>query len=217
MQSKTCSIVLFFCALLFVGGCSSTYYSAMEKMGVHKRDMMVDRVTEGRDAQEEAKEQFQSALEQFASVVETKDSDLSKQYKVLNREYEKSLASADEVHDRIDSIESVSEALFAEWEDELKQYSSEALRRDSKKKLQQTRSQYEQLINAMKRAESKINPVLTLFHDQVLYLKHNLNAQAIASLQGELVNMENDVAGLVKEMEEAIKEANDFILRLQRS
>ena len=121
------------------------------------------------------------------------------------------------MHRRIDSVESVSEALFDEWKQELKEYSSDALRRDSERKLQATRRQYEQLITAMKRAESKIQPVLTVFHDQVLYLKHNLNAQAVASLQGEMLSLERNVGQLVREMEESIREADSFIRNLQQS
>lgn len=205
-----------FLFLSILGGCSSAYYGTMEKFGVHKRDIMVDRVADARDAQVEAKEQFQSALEQFSSVVQVQGSDLARQYQVLNDEYEKSRDRADAVRSRIESVESVSEALFAEWENELDQYSSKALRRDSANKLRQTRKQYEGLIEAMWKAEGKIQPVLTVFHDQVLYLKHNLNAQAIAALQGELVTLERDVAGLIAEMESAIREADSFILRIQQ-
>ncbi|MHC4122247.1 MAG: DUF2959 family protein [Planctomycetota bacterium] len=68
-----------------------------------------------------------------------------------------------------------------------------------------------QLINAMKRAETKIEPVLSAFRDQVLFLKHNLNAQAIASLHDELASVEADIASLIKEMEASIAEANAFI------
>ncbi len=70
-------------------------------------------------------------------------------------------------------------------------------------------------IGAMKRAEEKIQPVLAVFHDQVLYLKHNLNARAITALQGEMVSLEKDVALLVREMEASIKEADQFINQLQ--
>ena len=68
----------------------------------------------------------------------------------------------------------------------------------------------------MKRASGKIHPVLSVFHDQVLYLKHNLNAQAIASLQGELVTLEHNVDQLVREMEDAIREADRFIAKLRK-
>jgi hypothetical protein len=67
----------------------------------------------------------------------------------------------------------------------------------------------------MKRAERKIDPVLNAFRDQVLYLKHNLNAQAIASLQSELVSIESDVARLIQEMDASIREANSFIASMQ--
>lgn len=213
------SVLLLILAALFpalLGGCASTYYKTMEKLGVPKREIMVDRVGKARDAQEDAKEQFQSALEQFTQVVEVKGGDLERQYHLLDDQYKKCKADADTVHKRIAAVESVSEALFDEWEAELQQYGNAALRRDSKSKLEATRRQYEQLIGAMKRAEAKIQPVLSVFNDQVLYLKHNLNAQAIAALQGELVNLEQNVDRLVREMEASIREADQFISKLQK-
>ena len=197
--------------LLLSGGCQKTYYNTMEKFGIHKRDIMVDRVEEARDSQEDAKEQFQSALEQFTTVLNYKGGKLEDKYKTLQAEYDKSEAKADDVTKRIDAVEDVSEALFDEWEEELSQYSNPSLRRDSERKMVQTRRQYDQLITAMRKAEVKIDPVLKAFRDQVLYLKHNLNAQAIASLQNELVAVESDIADLVKEMEKSIGEANSFI------
>ena len=43
-------------ASLLLGGCQSAYYGAMEKVGYHKRDIMVDRVQEAKESQEEAQE-----------------------------------------------------------------------------------------------------------------------------------------------------------------
>jgi len=127
--------------LVLLAGCQSAYYSAMEKMGIHKRDIMVDRVAEARDSQEEAKEQFSSALERFSSVLDFKGGTLEEKYKELKDELDRSEKKADEVHKRIAAVEDVSEALFEEWEDELSQYSSAALRRDSKRKLEETKKQ----------------------------------------------------------------------------
>ncbi len=202
-------------SLLLLLSCQSAYYNTMEQLGYYKRDILMDRVEEARDAQVEAKEQFKTALEQFSSVANFKGGDLEALYEKLNNEYQASKAKAEEVRSRIASIEDVSGALFEEWEEELEQYSNSSLRHSSAKKLTQTRSHYEELIRAMRRAEARIEPVLTAFHDQVLFLKHNLNAQAIASLQGELGAIETDVTQLVKEMEAAIDEANAFIKTLE--
>lgn len=41
-------------------------------------------------------------------------------------------------------------------------------------------------------AEDRMEPVLQAFEDQVLYLKHNLNAQAIGALENELATIRQD-------------------------
>ncbi len=199
-----------------VSGCSSVYYGTMEKFGVHKRDIMVDRVQEARDAQEEAKNQFKSALQRFSTVVQFDGGDLEEKYTQLKDEYDRSSAKAQAVRDRIAAVEDVAEALFAEWERELSQYTNVNLRQSSAGQLKQTRQHYNQLISAMKRAEQKIDPVLASFQDQVLYLKHNLNARAIASLKSELSTVEADVTALITEMEKSIKEANAFIRAMEQ-
>jgi hypothetical protein len=203
-------------ALLLSSGCQTVYYNVMEKMGYHKRDLLVSDVKKARNAQQEAKEQFKSALDRFTTVLNIQGGELQEKYNTLNAEYERSAAKAQAVRDRIASVEDVSAALFKEWEAELQEYSSESLRQNSKKQLTQTRTQYAQLIKAMKRAESKMDPVLAKFKDQVLFLKHNLNAQAIASLKNELSTVEGNIASLIKEMERSIQEADTFISTMSK-
>jgi chromosome segregation ATPase len=183
----------------------------MESFGVHKRDILKDNVEEARDSQAEAKEQFQTALEKFTEVTGFRGGDLELKYKEMKRELDRCEDKAEKVRTRIKNVEDVADALFIEWENELEQYSSRKLRRSSEKKLYETRRQYEKLDAAMRRAEEKMDPVLVVFQDQVLYLKHNLNAKAIASLQDELAAVEEDVAMLVKDMEASIAEADSFI------
>lgn len=202
-------------AMLLLTGCQSAYYSALESVGVHKRDLMVDRVEKARDTQTEAKDQFNSALERFQVVLGKDGGELQDRYEQLNDEYEESKALADEVRNRIDSVEDVSEALFDEWEQEIAEYSSQKLASMSRRKLIKTRAQYKTMISAMRRAENSMKPVLTTLHDQVLYLKHNLNAQTISSLKAELGEVKTDVAVLVKRMEASINEANQFINSIQ--
>ena len=209
-------LILLIGCTLCVTSCSQVYYSTMEKMGIHKRDILVDRVEEARDSQLEAKKEFASALERFASVVNYDGGDLEEKYNQLKDELENLEARAKEVHDRIAAVEDVAEALFDEWEQELNQYSSPRLRRASEQKLRETRRRYNQLIRAMKRAEAKIDPVLVPLRDEVLFLKHNLNARAISSLKGELNKIQLDVSSLVKDMERAIQEADAFIKTLEQ-
>ena len=206
------SIRLFMLSLfLLLSACTTMYLEGLEKVGIPKRDVMVYRVEKARDTQQETKEQFKSALEQFTAATHFQGGDLEATYKRLNDAYEASLGKAEEVRSRIADIESVSEALFTEWKQEITQYSNASMRQNSQRKLEATQAHYHQLISSMKQAESKIQPILTVFNDQVMYLKHNLNARAIASLKGELGNIKSDVSALIASMERSINEANAFI------
>jgi len=186
----------------------------MENVGIHKRDIMVDRVKAARDTQEETKKQFISALEQFKSVVYFKGGDLETEYNKLNATLKKSEAKAAEVRGRIKAVEDVSEALFDEWRDEIRQYSNETLRRSSQQKYDATREKFADLIKAMKRAEARLDPALVPLRDQVLFMKHNLNAKAIAGLSSEVVSVQANVDSLVAEMESAIVQADLFLKAL---
>lgn len=207
--------ILFALALLALGGCSSAYYGTMEKVGIHKRDIMVDRVKAARDTQNETKQQFVTAMEQFRSVVNFKGGDLEKEYNRLNATLKKSESKASDVRNRISAVEDVSEALFDEWRAEIKQYSNDSLRRSSQQKYDATRKKYTELIKAMKKAEARLEPVLIPLRDQVLFMKHNLNARAIAGLSSEVVSVQANVDKLVKEMEASIAQADSFIRTLQ--
>lgn len=208
-------LILVCCALLTLVACQSAYYSAMEKVGIHKRDILVDRVEDARDSQQHAKEQFKDALERYRSVVEVKGGDLQKRYDALNSEYEASVVSARDVRSRIEAVEDVADALFKEWEGELKQYSNASLKSASAKELSRTRAEYRTLIQRMKAAEQRIEPVLSVLRDQVLFLKHNLNARAISALHGEYRSLQGNVDQLLADMQRAIDEADTFIRRLQ--
>lgn len=198
-------------SMLTIFGCEKAYYKTMETFGKHKRDLLVNNVVEARDTQQETKEQFKSALEKFIEIVNFKGGELKEKYDILNSELKISKKKAKAMKKHIDDVENVAEDLFKEWKKELDQYSSENLRHASAIKLEQTKENYQKLINAMRNAEEKIEPVLTAFSDQVLFLKHNLNAQAVASLQDELITIENDIAVLIKEMEVSIAQADEFI------
>ena len=187
------------------------YFRARESAGHHKRDILAARVENARDGLEEAKEQFQNALEKFSALTDFDGGALEDVYRQLKVEFDYSKSKALAVTDRIDAVQEVAEALFAEWEGELEQYSNRSLRSASRLKLKQTQQTYVQLITAMRRAEAKIDPVLSVFQDQTLFLKHNLNAKAIAHLESELATLSVGVAGLITAMERSIDRANSFM------
>jgi len=211
-NQKLCIIV----SIFVLSSCSSAYYSAMEKVGIHKRDIMVDRVVDAKESQQEAQEQFKSALEEMTALINFDGGDLEEQYNVIQEQYEDSKEAAELVSSRIEKIEDVSDALFEEWQDEIEQISSANLRRQSSTKLKETQRRYRSLIKSMHRAESKMAPVLSALKDNSLFLKHNLNAKAVGALQGEMVSIKKDVSALIKDMNAAIEQSQKFIDMLEK-
>ncbi len=199
------------CFAITLAGCESVKYSALEKVGIHKRDILIDRIEDTQDAQSDGQEQFQSALEQFRSVVAFDGGELERMYNKFNDEYEACEEAANDIIEHIDSVESVASALFAEWQDELSQYQNAKLRRSSERQLADTKQRYRQILGAMRQSERAVAPVLAILRDNVLFLKHNLNARAVGSLRGELANIDREVEQLTASMQRSITESQRFI------
>jgi len=190
----------------------TAYYQSRETLlGHHKRDIVVVEVDQACESLKASRDQFVDALEKFKQFAKTDAGPLEQRYQLLRRRYEQCCTKADQVGLRIRAIEEVSEALFAEWETELELYSNRALRARSQQQLKKSRAQYGRLLKNLKAAEARMQPVLAAFQDQVLYLKHNLNAHAIAALRHEFVEMGLDISKLVDAMEKTISEASQFV------
>jgi hypothetical protein len=204
--------------MLPVAGCRQAkeaareqYYTALEKVGLEKREVLVKRVDNAREAQQKAEKQFRDALEEFKALVDYRGGELESRYEKLRGEYEDAKQRADTVHDKIRAVKNVATALFKEWETEIGKYTNAEMKRVSQRELAETRTRYEQLVVVMERAASRMDPVLAKLQDQVLFLKHNLNAKVLGSLQTTAVSLQTDVDALIRDMEASIREADAFI------
>ena len=208
-------LLVLVCSQMLLLGCASAYYDALESIGVHKRDIFVDRIEESLEVQKEGQAQFESALEQFKTTVDFDGGGLEKAYNLFNDEYEESEEAANAISEHISAVESVADALFEEWSDELDLYTSPSLRRASERQYKSTQKKYQRLLASMRRVEESMQPVLATMRDNVLFRKHNLNARAIDTLKGELGSINRDVSKLVKNMQRSIAEAEAFITTLK--
>ncbi len=205
--------------LLFFGYQSISADSMLARFGVpsldtfimEPRDLLVNRVEAARDVQADSANEFKSALEEFKSVTNFSGGDIEAKYNSLNATFVRSEAAAEKVSNRVNRVEAAANKLLAQWRDELDDYHDASIRRNAEAQFDQTRLQAEKLLAALRAVEQKIEPVLGAFRDQVLFLKHNLNMQAISSLQQTSSEIEQDVTALINEMEAAIAQAEEFI------
>ncbi|MEM7433051.1 MAG: DUF2959 family protein [Pseudomonadota bacterium] len=201
--------------VVVIGGCASAKYSALEKVGIHKRDILVDDVEDARDAQADTREELVSAYEELSTLIGHDGGELERQYDRLSKQVESAQDATDDLDDHLAAIDQVSNDLFEEWESELELYSSQALRNDQAQKLAESRQQFRQMRDSMQVARNRVDPVMAVLNDNVLYLKHSLNAQAVAALRGEAAKLEANVDALVRDMQVAIDEADSFISKMR--
>jgi len=200
--------------VLAVAGCQSMYYATMEKFGVEKRDLLKSAVKEARDSQDEAATEFKDALTRLREMYAVNGGALESNYDKLKGEYESADKSAEAVRKRIKEMDQIANDLFAEWEKEIAQFTNETYASNSRRQLNETRTKYQQLSTSLKSAEASMAPVLGQLKEQVLYLKHNLNAAAIGSLRGEAANIQTEITRLLDQMNNSIKQADEFIKTL---
>ena len=203
------------CCCCLLSSCSSAYYSAYEKFGIYKRDLLKKRVVATRDEQKDAQADFKDALTRLKEISNFEGGALESHYRKLQSQYDDAAKRVNAVHDRIKQVQTVANDLFVEWEAENQQINTASLRSISEKQLADTRVRYSQLLVALQKAEATMDPVLHKLHDYVLALKHSLNAQAVASLQGESMNIQADISRLVDEMNASIAEADQFVKQLK--
>jgi hypothetical protein len=200
--------------LIVLVGCTSSYYKAMKTFGKEKRDILVSRVKDSKKDQQQAKEQIKTTMESFQALTGFQGGSLEKNYKKLNGEYEKAADSAQKLHNRIDSIDQVSNDLFKEWQKEIDGMENKKLKAQSAVMLRQSRLSEAGYIKSMRQTEARMTPVITAFRDQVTFLKHNLNARAIGSLKGTSAQMSTDVDVLMVSLDASIAQADTLIASL---
>ncbi len=213
-SSYATSVVQFLAAIAIVAalcGCQSTYYAAWEKLGKHKRDLLRDYVQDASKEQQKAKVEFKDALTRLKEITGFDGGKLEEACRLVEKDHKRCSNRAASIGSRVKDIEDVSAALFKEWEQEITTYSSNTLRASSQSKLRETRQRYETLHTALQRSLDSMTPVLARLNDQALFLKHNLNAQAIGALKGEVVSIDSDIQKLITEMNASISRADEFI------
>ena len=203
--------ILFFSLI----GCQSTYYTVWEKLGKEKRHLLRDKVSEVQSEQEKASEEFKDVLTQIKELYGFKGGELEEFYNKLRDDHEDCVKRAEGIKKRIGQVEKIAQDLFAEWESEVGQIANKNLKAKSKKSLEETKIRYARLKKSMDKASSSMGPVLAHLNDYVLYLKHNLNAQAIGTLRKEVTRIEISVKELIRDMENSISEADQFLKNLK--
>ena len=205
--------VLLLTAILFLSGCNTVYYKTMEQFGKEKRHILKSDVKDVRQSQTKAEREFKDALITIKELYGFQGGDLEQFYNRLKNNYEDCESRANQIEKRINTVEEVANDLFLEWDAEIAQIQDPGMKSSSQQSYADSKEQYQKLQVVMKNSTKGMYPVLAKLKDNVLYLKHNLNAKAVGVLGGEVTTIEQEVEKLIFDMNASVDEAEIFINR----
>lgn len=205
--------ILIITALFFLTGCNTVYYKTMEKFGKEKRHILREDVKDVRQSQAKGQREFKDALTTIKELYAFQGGDLEPFYKRLKNNYEDCESRANQIEKRINTVEEVAGDLFKEWEAEIALIQDPAMKTSSQQSYAESKEQYQRLRMVMKESTKGMYPVLARLRDNVMALKHNLNAKAVGVLGGEIASIEQDVEKLIFDMNASVDEAENFLNR----
>ncbi len=193
-------------------GCQTVYNTTLEKVfGYEKRELLKKSVAALQSEQQAAQQEFKDAMTRLKELYGFQGGPLESTYAKLKGSSDNCAAETKAVQARIDNMEGIASGMFAEWEKELQQYSNPALAASSRQQLGETQARYARLSHTVRASADSMKPVLAQLKDNVLFLKHNLNAAAIGSLKGEAANIQRQIEALLSRMSASIAESDAFI------
>jgi hypothetical protein len=215
MRTAPVGWIVVMITLMAVAGCQRAYYAAWETVGKEKRHLLRSQIEKARDDQQEASEEFKDALTRLKEMYGYEGGELEKMYNRLSADYQDCVERADQVEQRVANVQRIAKDLFKEWQQENEQIQNSTFKANSARKLKSTQTRFARLEKSMLAASRRMQPVLTNLRDYVLYVKHNLNAEAIGALKTEVTSIEADVNRLVRDINQSIQEADKFLAEFE--
>lgn len=201
-------------SLLLTSSCSTVYYNFWETLGKEKRDLLKSKLNDVNNAQEDVEEQYVDNLERIRKEYNFNEGELEKTYDKITDDYEDTNEKQKELSERINKANNIATDLFEEWKNEAYQLQNKNYKRKSLQKLAITKKKYSRTYTTIKKIEKDLNKILRKFKDQVIFIKHNLNAKVIGNLKSEFNDIKIDIKKQIKNIKRSKNQTELFIKEL---
>jgi len=183
--------------------------------GVKRVEQLVKSAGSTVQAIGDAKLQFIKTIDVYNSILAEDAKDRKKLYKKLQSEMAATQEKRAEVGRRADHMRLEAGIVFKSWADSTVGIESPDLRKRSEERLEKTKDRCAEIQSAGQSAVDVYAPVMKALQDQVTYLGHDLNAEAVASLKPDAEKVNAQAQELTKRLDEAIAVANQNINALR--
>lgn len=202
-------------ALLTLSGCQHVYFNTMENAGIDKREIFTHRVEDARGAENQARQQLRDTLDNYRRVLLLDSSDLAQRYDLFTASQARNPVNVRALRQRVANLQDIGEAMFADWQDDLKGYRDQGLRDASAAQLDNTRTSYQRVLQQLRDTESGLNASQALFNDPQLMLRHNLTPDGTNALKNGYPAIQSQVEQQLRQMQATVDSCDAFLRQLQ--
>lgn len=193
---------------------SSGYMSSVALTGAQSRQHVVEAISEGVTEQGMARDEFVSAGRMLASIQTASEAAASELYSEYLDQIDLCARRVESFEDQIKVVQSGAEELFVDWEAELEQFTSEAIREQSSRRLDAARSGFALLHDELTGVHGQMIASLSTHKDYALYFNHNLAGSSRELLGSENGRFKATIAAMSKDCKVVESDAQTFNERL---
>ena len=179
--------------------------------GVKQVQQLVKKAGSTAEAITQAKLQFQKTMDVYNAVLADDAKDRKALYKKLQGEMETTEKRRADVLRADDEMKTDADIVFKSWADSTGAIASPDLKKRSEERLAKTKERCAQIQAAGHRVGEAYLPFMSTLKDQVTYLGHDLNAEAVASLKKDAAKVNAQAQEVTKRVDEAVATINASI------
>jgi hypothetical protein len=193
----------------------TTAVRAQQDAGVKQVEQLVKKSGSTVQAIAETKLQLQKTMDVYNSLMSTDEKNMKGNYKKLQQEMDATAKKRADIKLRADEMNAEAQTLFKSWGDSAAAIQSADLRQRSQERLDKTKASFAEIGTVGQKAVDLYDPFMKALQDQVTYLGHDLNTQAVQSLQADAAKMNEKAQTLMKSIDDTISVANKNITDLR--
>ena len=163
----------------------------------------------------EAKLQLERTVTGYNAILAEQAKDRRGAYKDLIKDKDNTQTKVEAVRQRVAGMEQEANTLFAAWAKNVEGITEEGLRKKSQARLDDTKKRFGDILSAGKQAREAYDPFMKQLADQITYMGHDLNPEAVASLKPDAAKLNDQATKVFARVDETMKVAREYINSLR--
>ena len=160
---------------------------------------------------EEAQGQIRATLDSYGVLIASSAGDLRKPYRELDRAIDRCEKRRKEVSRQAEVTRTAADEYFTGWSASLPQIADTELRARSEARMSDSRTRFDGILEAGRRAAAAYEPFLAKLRDQWTYLGHDLNPSGIASLRPDALGLIESGTQVLVEIDGSLSQARSYV------